>query len=158
MKPGTSENLLVPIENCLIRWVHSKLRFKLGSIKGSKKSGFGPYATPPKRLRIFEFLVRDQEDGGSNPLAPTNYFYNQSSTGMQLVVECLVAHQEVGHTLFGLGTQMFHFHSSQPRRRVAFIDPMECLAVRRLPDGAERVYEIKLDGVSGCRDQMQTAN
>jgi hypothetical protein len=47
------------------------LRFKLGSIKGSKKSGFGPYATPPKRLRIFEFLVRDQEDSGSNPLAPT---------------------------------------------------------------------------------------
>jgi hypothetical protein len=50
------------------------VRFKLGSIKGSKKSGFGPYATPPKRLRIFEFLVRDQEDGGSNPLAPTNSF------------------------------------------------------------------------------------
>ena|SRR5208283_222009 len=50
------------------------LRFKLGSIKGSKKSGFSPYATPPKRLRIFEFLVRDQEDGGSNPLAPTNPF------------------------------------------------------------------------------------
>jgi hypothetical protein len=47
------------------------LRFKLGSIKGSKKSGFSPYATPPKRLRIFEFLVRDQEVGGSNPLAPT---------------------------------------------------------------------------------------
>src|SRR5208283_2683585 len=47
------------------------LRFKLGSIKDSKKSGFGPYATPPKRLRIFEFLVRDQEVGGSNPLAPT---------------------------------------------------------------------------------------
>src|SRR5208283_1201317 len=45
------------------------LRFKLGSIKGSKKSGFSPYATPPKRLRIFEFLVRDQEVGGSNPLA-----------------------------------------------------------------------------------------
>jgi hypothetical protein len=38
----------------------------LGSIKGSKKSGFGPYATPPKRLRIFDFTVRDQEVGGSN--------------------------------------------------------------------------------------------
>ena len=36
-----------------------------------KKSGFGPYATPPKRLRFFETMVRDQEDGGSNPLAPT---------------------------------------------------------------------------------------
>ena len=36
-------------------------RFKLGSIEGPKKSGFGPYATPPKRLRIFETTVRDQE-------------------------------------------------------------------------------------------------
>jgi hypothetical protein len=51
--------------------VRHPLRFKLGSIKGSKKSGFSPYATPPKRVRIFEFLVRDQEVGGSNPLAPT---------------------------------------------------------------------------------------
>jgi hypothetical protein len=50
--------------------VGHSLRFKLGSIKGPKKSGFSPYATPPKRLRIFEFLVRDQEVGGSNPLAP----------------------------------------------------------------------------------------
>ena len=39
-------------------------------MRGSKKSGFGPYATPPKRLRIFETTVRDQEVGGSNPLAP----------------------------------------------------------------------------------------
>jgi hypothetical protein len=49
------------------------LRFKLGSIEGSKKSSFGPYVTPPKRLRIFDFLVRDQEVGGSNPLAPTTF-------------------------------------------------------------------------------------
>ena len=46
-------------------------RFNLGSIKRLKKSGFGPYATPPKRLRFFETTVRDQEVGGSNPLAPT---------------------------------------------------------------------------------------
>ena len=49
------------------------LRFKLGSIEGSKKSSFGPYVTPPKRLRIFDFLVRDQDVGGSNPLAPTTF-------------------------------------------------------------------------------------
>ena len=51
-----------------------KFRFNLGSIKRLKKSGFGPYATPPKRLRFFETMVRDQEDGGSNPLAPTICF------------------------------------------------------------------------------------
>jgi ATP-dependent DNA ligase len=33
-----------------------------------------------------------------------------------------------------------------PARAVAFIEPMECLAVPKLPDGAEWVYEIKLDG------------
>ena len=55
-------------------FIEDALRFKLGSIKGSKKGGFGPYATPPKRLRIFEFIVRDQEVGGSNPLAPTISF------------------------------------------------------------------------------------
>ena len=48
--------------------------------------------------------------------------------------------------LFGLGSQMVHFYSSQPRRRVAFIEPMECLAVTKLPDGPEWVYEIKLGG------------
>jgi hypothetical protein len=46
-------------------------RFNLGSSKRLKKSGSGPYATPPKRLRFFEPMVRDQEVGGSNPLAPT---------------------------------------------------------------------------------------
>src|ERR1700756_2953011 len=48
-------------------------RFKLGSIEGSKKSSFGPYVTPPKRLRIFDFLVRDQEVGGSNPPRPDHF-------------------------------------------------------------------------------------
>ncbi len=33
-----------------------------------------------------------------------------------------------------------------PVREAAFIEPMECLAVAKLPDGAEWVYEIKLDG------------
>jgi len=35
---------------------------------------------------------------------------------------------------------------SLPRHEAAFIEPMECLAVAKLPDGAGWVYEIKLDG------------
>jgi ATP-dependent DNA ligase len=35
---------------------------------------------------------------------------------------------------------------SLPAREAAFIEPMECLAVAKLPDGPEWVYEIKLDG------------
>jgi ATP-dependent DNA ligase len=35
---------------------------------------------------------------------------------------------------------------SLPRREAQFLEPMECLAVRKLPDGPEWVYEIKLDG------------
>jgi bifunctional non-homologous end joining protein LigD len=35
---------------------------------------------------------------------------------------------------------------SLPKREVGFIVPMECLAVTRLPDGPEWLYEIKLDG------------
>jgi DNA ligase D-like protein (predicted ligase) len=36
--------------------------------------------------------------------------------------------------------------NSLPSREAGFVEPMECLAVRRLPDGLEWVYEIKLDG------------
>jgi bifunctional non-homologous end joining protein LigD len=35
---------------------------------------------------------------------------------------------------------------SQPQTEAAFIEPMECLAVSKLPDGSNWVYEIKLDG------------
>lgn len=35
---------------------------------------------------------------------------------------------------------------SLPSREAGFIEPMECLAVAKLPDGPEWVYEIKLDG------------
>lgn len=35
---------------------------------------------------------------------------------------------------------------SLPSREAEFVDPMECLAVSKLPDGPEWVYEIKLDG------------
>jgi len=35
---------------------------------------------------------------------------------------------------------------SLPLREAAFIEPMECLAVTKLPEGPDCVYEIKLDG------------
>jgi ATP-dependent DNA ligase len=35
---------------------------------------------------------------------------------------------------------------SLPQREAAFIEPMECLAVAKLPEGPEWVFEIKLDG------------
>jgi DNA ligase D-like protein (predicted ligase) len=35
---------------------------------------------------------------------------------------------------------------SLPQRTAVFIEPMECLAVTRLPEGAAWVWEIKLDG------------
>ena len=33
-----------------------------------------------------------------------------------------------------------------PSREASFVEPMECLAVGKLPDGPEWVYEVKLDG------------
>ena len=36
--------------------------------------------------------------------------------------------------------------TSLPQKSAAFIEPMECLAVAKLPDGAQWLYEIKLDG------------
>jgi ATP-dependent DNA ligase len=36
--------------------------------------------------------------------------------------------------------------NSLPKRKAEFIEPMECLAVSRLNDGPQWVYEIKLDG------------
>jgi ATP-dependent DNA ligase len=35
---------------------------------------------------------------------------------------------------------------SLPERNAAFVEPMECLAVSKLPDGPQWLYEIKLDG------------
>jgi len=35
---------------------------------------------------------------------------------------------------------------SLPKRAAAFIEPMECLAVAKLPDAPGWVWEIKLDG------------
>ena len=36
--------------------------------------------------------------------------------------------------------------SSLPKRKADFIEPMDCAAVRKLPDGWQWIYEIKLDG------------
>jgi hypothetical protein len=33
-----------------------------------------------------------------------------------------------------------------PRKTAAFVEPMECLPVSKLPEGPRWVYEIKLDG------------
>src|SRR6202040_1438737 len=35
---------------------------------------------------------------------------------------------------------------SLPRTEASFIEPMECLAVSKLPEGAQWVWEVKLDG------------
>jgi bifunctional non-homologous end joining protein LigD len=36
--------------------------------------------------------------------------------------------------------------TSLPQKDAAFIEPMECLAVPKLPDAANWVWEIKIDG------------
>src|SRR5882762_7822131 len=36
--------------------------------------------------------------------------------------------------------------NASPKRDASFITPMECLAVPKVPDGSEWVYELKLDG------------
>jgi ATP dependent DNA ligase domain len=36
--------------------------------------------------------------------------------------------------------------NSLPTREAGFVEPMECLAVTKLPDGPDWVYEIKFDG------------
>src|SRR6266850_5118050 len=36
--------------------------------------------------------------------------------------------------------------NSLPRREASFIDPMECLAASKLPEGSNFVWEVKLDG------------
>jgi bifunctional non-homologous end joining protein LigD len=35
---------------------------------------------------------------------------------------------------------------SLPKRKAAFIEPMECALVSKLPEGPEWTYEVKLDG------------
>ena len=43
---------------------------------------FRPVSEPDKAFMELDFMVRDQEDGGSNPLAPTVFFSDQQFTGV----------------------------------------------------------------------------
>jgi ATP-dependent DNA ligase len=40
----------------------------------------------------------------------------------------------------------FKLTSSLPQKAAAFVKPMECLAVTKLPDSANWIWEIKIDG------------
>ena len=44
------------------------------------------------------------------------------------------------------GRQFMQNLDSLSRREAGFIEPMECLAVTKLPEGPDWTYEIKLDG------------
>ena len=44
---------------------------------------------------------------------------------------------------------------SLPLREGAFIEPMECLGVPKLPDGSHWVYEIKLDGYESTLEELR---
>jgi ATP-dependent DNA ligase len=35
---------------------------------------------------------------------------------------------------------------SLPTRKASFVEPMECLAIGKLPEGSQWLWEIKLDG------------
>jgi ATP-dependent DNA ligase len=47
--------------------------------------------------------------------------------------------------------------SSLPTRDPAFIEPMECLAVAKLPDAPGWVWEIKLDGYRAVYQDLRVA-
>jgi hypothetical protein len=48
-----------------------KVRYNFGTTEGEKEWFPGSYATPNEALGFFDCMFRDQEVGGSNPLAPT---------------------------------------------------------------------------------------
>jgi len=45
---------------------------------------------------------------------------------------------------------------SLPPRAASFIEPMECVAVSKLHDGPQWIYEIKLDGYRALGDQVRS--
>ena len=47
------------------------VRYNFGTTEGEKEWFPGSYATPNEALGFFDCIFRDQEVGGSNPLAPT---------------------------------------------------------------------------------------
>jgi ATP-dependent DNA ligase len=48
--------------------------------------------------------------------------------------------------------------TKQPRVKVGFVEPMECLGVATLPDGSDWSYEVKLDGfrLEAVKDKGET--
>src|SRR6266581_3961048 len=45
---------------------------------------------------------------------------------------------------------------SLPRREASFVEPMECLSVSRLPEGAAWIWEIELDGYRALAVKSRT--
>ena len=54
------------------------------TIERGKNVDLSPETTPDKALRIFATLVRDQEVGGSNPLAPTTFLFSSQYLTCQI--------------------------------------------------------------------------
>jgi ATP-dependent DNA ligase len=48
--------------------------------------------------------------------------------------------------------------SSLPQKDATFIEPMECLAAPKLPDAANWVWEIKIDGYRAIAVKSDTVN
>jgi len=44
---------------------------------------------------------------------------------------------------------------SLPTKKAAFVEPMECLSVGKLPDGPQWLWEIKLDGYRAVAVRME---
>ena len=45
---------------------------------------------------------------------------------------------------------------SLPRSEASFVEPMECLSVSRLPEGATWIWEVKLDGYRALAVKSRT--
>src|SRR5215469_17883694 len=59
---------------CATKGVHLTVRYNFGTTEGEKEWPSGSQATPNEALGFFDCIFRDQEVGGSNPLAPTIFF------------------------------------------------------------------------------------
>jgi hypothetical protein len=82
-------------------------------------------------------------------------FYNQLFTGTQIAVECLVAHQEVGHTLIRAWHPNGSFSqlTATTQSRIHRADVVS--GCNETPRWTGWVYEIQAGRVSGCRDQIR---
>src|SRR5215469_742770 len=56
---------------CATKGVHLTVRYNFGTTEGEKEWPSGSQATPNEALGFSDCIFRDQEVGGSNPLAPT---------------------------------------------------------------------------------------